>query len=216
MKIYKKATVYAFMEVDDDLSPEELDEKTSNFETDMRLDLDNLKDGGSSEYQYVCDVDDSDKDHFMKENPYLYEDLMADEKNYHLATIQRRELEKDDNENSHLKKAKETYLRCMTDSDFIKNFREKGGFINWYKAFDRMDKTCEVDAKAVIMLMRTGRGLEEAKSQIREISPVMALRDAPNHPSGQLGYYDDVDTALKKIEMQYKQQKSKGNAGQSR
>lgn len=75
MKIYCKATVYAVKDVADNLSKDELEEAHSNLETDMRLDIESMQTGGSSDYTYVSDVGSVSKEELANEDSFLFDEL---------------------------------------------------------------------------------------------------------------------------------------------
>ncbi len=61
--IYRKTTVYIMQEIEFS-TQEEREEKISDLETDICLDLDNMQDGGSSEYEYRYDGLEDAKERF--------------------------------------------------------------------------------------------------------------------------------------------------------
>lgn len=58
MVIYKKVTLYAAVEIPDNLDDEQVEEKRSELETQISMDLDNMQEDGSSDYTYRYCVDD--------------------------------------------------------------------------------------------------------------------------------------------------------------
>ena len=81
MKVYCKGTVYAVKEIDDSLKGDELQEAISDFETSLRLDLDSMQEGGSSDYTFVYDTDEQSRERLMEDNPSLLEYLDGIERN---------------------------------------------------------------------------------------------------------------------------------------
>ncbi len=75
MKVFCKATIYAIKEIDDNLVGDQLEEAISDFETDMRLDIDNMQNGGSSDYSYVYDVGNASSKELAKEDSFMFKEL---------------------------------------------------------------------------------------------------------------------------------------------
>ncbi len=76
MKVFCKATIYAVKEIDDNLVGDRLEEAISDFETDMRLDIDNMQNGGNSDYSYVYDVGNASLKELTKEDSFIFKKLM--------------------------------------------------------------------------------------------------------------------------------------------
>ncbi len=76
MKVFCKATIFAVKEIDDNLVGDRLEEAISDFETDMRLDIDNMQNDSSSDYIFVSDVGSALKKDLIKEDSYLFNDLL--------------------------------------------------------------------------------------------------------------------------------------------
>ena len=64
--VYKCVTVYIKQEIEYN-TEEELEEKDSELETHIQLDLDNMQDGGSSTYEYRTGfINDTDEETFKE------------------------------------------------------------------------------------------------------------------------------------------------------
>ena len=82
-KVYFKATVVAVQEIDAHLTGDALYEEISHIETQLRLDLDNMQEGGSSEYTYTSDVEESTREKLYEENYDLLTDLPGEDNTIH-------------------------------------------------------------------------------------------------------------------------------------
>lgn len=72
--VYKKVIVFVKQKIEykDD---EDLYEKSSYMEADINIDLDNMQEGGGSEYDYAYEVYDATKEELLSENSILVERL---------------------------------------------------------------------------------------------------------------------------------------------
>ena len=225
MRIFQKATVYAYKEIPDNLSTKEQQELVDEFQTDLNLDLDNLGYGGNSNYKFVHDSNFVLEKEMQKES-FEYEKLLEDELNIsdgHWRYMNILNIDKDtsmpiSNKSQHeidIEFAKYDYKKCLEKSRFSKMINNDD-----IELLKILDKTCLIDAQAVIFLTQKHNdkkyGLEKAKDLVKEISPVWGLRNAEYHPSGQLGYYNDVEKAIYKVISEHKAQTDNKKRGTER
>ena len=224
MRIFQKATVYAYKEIPDNLSKEEIEELKDQLEGDLNLDLDNLGYGGNSDYKFVHSSENISEKEMQKES-FEYKELLEDEMDLDGGMIKYNGVLMSDPEATKIglytghfldcEIARYAYKKCLEKSKFSKMINNDD--INLLQI---LDKTCLIDAQAVIYLTQKHNdkkyGLDEAKELVKEISPVWGLRNANCHPRGQLGYYDDVENAIYKIVTEHKNKKDNKNRGNGR
>lgn len=225
MRIFQKATVYAYKEIPDNLSKEKIEELKDQLEGDLNLDLDNLGYGGNSDYKFVHSSENISEKEMQKEG-FEYKNLLKDELNlaegyskYMSILNVDRDISRPNPEKSNhdidIEFAKLAYKKSLEKSKFSKMINNDD--INLLQI---IDKNCLIDAQAVIYLTQKHNdkkyGLEKAKDLVKEISPVWGLRNAEHHSSGQLGYYNDVEKAIYKVISEHKAQTNNKKRGTGR
>ena len=204
MRIFQKATVYAYKKIDDNLSAEEVEKQIEEFEGDLRLDLDNLGYGGNSDYKFIHESDTMSEKEFRKEEGYAYADLLENEVNFSRGSTKLFDV-------LHSEKPETTHKDQLADArySYKKSLLNPNKFFGNYiieiikedekKVLEVLDKTCYIDAFAIFDLTKNGYGITKAQDLVKEISPVVGMRSAPNHPKGFMGYYEDVEDAMVKV-----------------